>query len=229
MKLRFYAAPVAAMALVVVASNILVQFPMGGNVGRLQLADLLTWGAFTYPFAFLVTDLSNRWYGPAFARRVVYAGFAVAVAASIAAPPLLFRFGLLEFETAGDRLVRIAAASGAAFLLAQLLDILVFSRLRQERWWRAPIFGSLAGSVLDTATFFTVAFAPFFVFAGPNDGFSLEAAPLLGFLSPSAPRWVSWALGDFSVKLLIAVFALIPYRVLMQRVMPYRSPAATAF
>ncbi|GGE13613.1 membrane protein [Aureimonas endophytica] len=223
MNIRPYALPVAAMALVVVASNVLVQFPMAGSLGRLQLADLLTWGAFTYPFAFLVTDLSNRWHGPAFARRVVYIGFAVAVAASILAPPLLFQAGLLEFSTAGDRLVRIAAASGAAFLLAQLLDIFVFSRLRQQRWWQAPAFGSLAGSVLDTATFFTIAFAPAFAFVGPSDDFALQTAPLLGLLQTDAPRWISWAMGDFTVKLLIAAFALIPYRVLMQRVLPYRT------
>ncbi|KAB0677090.1 queuosine precursor transporter [Aureimonas leprariae] len=214
------------MALVVLASNILVQFPMAGHLGRLQLADVLTWGAFTYPFSFLVTDLSNRWYGPRFARRVVYAGFAVAVAASILAPPVLFDLGLLEFAATGDRLVRIALASGAAFLLAQLLDVFVFSRLRQDRWWRAPAFGSLAGSVLDTTVFFTVAFAPFFAFAGPGDDFAAASAPLFGVLADEAPRWVSWALGDFCVKLLIAVVALIPYRVLMQRVLPYRTPQA---
>ena len=101
---------VVAMALVVVASNILVQFPVQGSLGGLQLADLLTWGAFTYPFAFLVTDLANRRYGPRLARRVVIAGFVVAVACSIVIPPLLFNAGLLEFETTADRLVRIATA-----------------------------------------------------------------------------------------------------------------------
>ncbi len=219
---KSYVLPVAAMALVVLASNILVQFPMAGQVGAVALADLLTWGAFTYPFAFLVTDLANRWHGPAFARRVVYAGFAVAVATSILAPPILFAAGLLPFETAGARLARIAVASGAAFLLAQLLDVAVFSRLRQERWWRAPIAGSVAGSALDTAVFFTLAFAPVFVLLGPNDDFSLARAPLVGFMDGQAPRWVSWAVGDFGVKLLIAVVALVPYRMLMGRVRPYR-------
>ncbi|WP_152045066.1 queuosine precursor transporter [Aureimonas psammosilenae] len=221
MKFRTYVAPVAAMALVVAASNVLVQFPMAGHLGSVPLADLLTWGAFTYPFAFLVTDLSNRWYGPAFARRVVYVGFAVAVAASIIAPPLLFHAGLMPFETTGERLMRIAAASGTAFLCAQLLDIFVFSRLRQQKWWQAPAFGSLAGSVVDTTIFFTVAFAPFFAFVGANDDFSLGLSPLLG-LYGEAPRWVSWAMGDFCVKFLIALVALVPYRVLMQRVMPYK-------
>ncbi|RWC16539.1 MAG: VUT family protein [Mesorhizobium sp.] len=165
---------VAAMALVVVASNILVQFPMQGQVGGLSLADLLTWGAFTYPFSFLVTDLANRRYGPAVARKVVFVGFMTAVTCSILVPPFLFRHGLIEFETAADRLVRIAAASGAAFSAA-------------------------------------------FAFAGPNDSFALEAAPLMGMLPVETMRWVSWALGDLSVKLIIAVVALIPYRLLAAR------------
>lgn len=208
---------VVAMALVVVASNILVQFPMQGNLGSVALADILTWGAFTYPLAFLVTDLANRRYGPKLARRVVFAGFVTAVICSIVVPPLLFRAGLLEFETTADRLVRIAAASGAAFLTAQLLDVTVFNRLRRLSWWRAPVFGSIAGSVFDTLIFFTIAFAPLFVFVGPNDDFSLEHAPLLGTFAPEAPRWISWAIGDLAVKLLIAIFALIPYRIIAAR------------
>ena len=123
---------VAAMAIVVAASNVLVQFPVQGTLGSLALADILPWGAFTYPFAFLVTDLANRRHGPAVARRVVLAGFAVAIACSIVFPPLLFRLGLIEFETTAGRLVRIAVASGAAFLAAQLLDITVFNRLRRQ-------------------------------------------------------------------------------------------------
>lgn len=211
---------VAAMALVVVASNILVQFPVQGTVGRLSLADILTWGAFTYPFAFLVTDLANRRYGPAMARRIVFVGFMVAVVCSIVMPPLLFRAGLIEFETASDRLVRIAAASGAAFLTAQLLDVTVFNWLRRQSWWRAPIFGTLAGSVVDTIVFFSIAFSAAFAFAGPNDAFALETAPLMGVLPVEAMRWISWALGDLSVKLIIAVFALIPYRLIAARWSP---------
>jgi uncharacterized integral membrane protein (TIGR00697 family) len=208
---------VVAMAIVVVASNVLVQFPVQGTAGPLSLADILTWGAFTYPFAFLVTDLANRRHGPAFARRVVLVGFALAVACSIILPPLLFKAGLIEFETTSDRLVRIAIASGAAFLTAQLLDITVFNRLRQQSWWRAPVFGTVAGSVVDTMVFFSVAFAAAFAFIGPDDAFALEAAPLFGLLPIEAARWVSWALGDLSVKLLIAVFALIPYRLIAAR------------
>lgn len=213
-RLSSYLPFVAAMALVVVASNVLVQFPVNGQIGGLALADILTWGAFTYPFAFLVTDLANRRYGPAIARQIVFVGFMLAVACSIVVPPLLFKYGFIEFETAADRLVRIAVASGAAFLTAQLLDVTVFNWLRRRSWWRAPVFGSLAGSVLDTAIFFSVAFSAAFAFVGPGDAFSLENAPLLGFLSVDTARWMSWALGDLSVKLLIAVFALIPYRLI---------------
>lgn len=208
---------VVAMALVVVASNILVQFPVQGQLGSLQLADLLTWGAFTYPAAFLVTDLANRRYGPRMARRVVFIGFMTAVACSIVVPPLFYRYGLIEFGTAADRLARIAAASGAAFLFGQLLDVTVFNWLRRQSWWRAPVFGSLVGSVIDTIIFFSIAFAPAFAFIGPSDDFALEMAPLFGVLHVEAARWLSWALGDLSVKLLIAVFALIPYRIIAAR------------
>ncbi|HEY5820042.1 MAG TPA: queuosine precursor transporter [Mesorhizobium sp.] len=205
------------MALVVVASNVLVQFPVQGALGPIQLADVLTWGAFTYPFAFLVTDLANRRYGPKMARTVVFVGFLLAVLCSIIVPPLLLRFGLIEFETTSSRLVRIATASGAAFLTAQLLDITVFNWLRRQSWWRAPIFGTLAGSLIDTAIFFSVAFASTFAFIGAEDAFSLEQAPLLGIFSVETARWISWAVGDLSVKLLIAIFALIPYRLIAAR------------
>ncbi|HEX2017531.1 MAG TPA: queuosine precursor transporter [Aurantimonas sp.] len=226
--LRSLALPVAAMTAIVLASNVLVQFPVFAEIGGLQLADLLTWGAFTYPFAFLVTDLTNRRYGPAVARRVVMAGFATAILCSVLAPPILHDLGLLEYATAGDRLFRIALASGAAFLAAQLLDIAVFNRLRQASWWRAPAASSVSGSVVDTVTFFAIAFAPIFVFVGPNDGFALETAPLLGLFSAEAPRWVSWAIGDFTVKLAIAALALVPYRIVMQQFAPYRPHDAGA-
>jgi len=228
MNARAFVLPLAAMTLIVLASNVLVQFPVSGNIGTLALGDILTWGAFTYPFAFLVTDLTNRRFGPVVARRIVYAGFAVAILASIVAPPLLFRYGLLDYPTAGDRLVRIALASGTAFLMAQLLDIAVFNRLRQLNWWKAPAFASIAGSVIDTLTFFSLAFAPAFLLLGPTDAFSLEPAPLLGVFAVDAPRWISWALGDFTVKLAIAAFALVPYRIIMQRFMPYRPVGAVA-
>jgi uncharacterized integral membrane protein (TIGR00697 family) len=149
----------------------------------------------------------------------------LAVVCSILVPPLLFRIGLIEFETASSRLVRIAAASGAAFLTAQLLDVTVFNWLRRQSWWRAPIFGTLAGSIFDTAVFFTIAFSAAFAFAGPSDAFALETAPLMGVLPVETMRWVSWAFGDLSVKLLIAVFALIPYRLIAAR---WSRPAVAA-
>ena len=193
------------MAAVVVLSNVLVQHPVAYSLGRLNLADLLTWGAFSYPLAFLVTDVTNRLLGPAIARRVVYAGFAVAVVLSaFAATP------------------RIAIASGTAFLAGQLLDIGIFNRLRERAWWKAPAFSSLAGSLADTAIFFTLAFASAFVLIGPNDPFAIESAPLLGLYPLEAPRWLSWALGDFAVKLLTAVVALIPYRVIVGAFVPLR-------
>lgn len=218
----FYAPFVASMALVVLASNVLVQFPVAGKVGGIDLADILTWGAFTYPFAFLVTDLANRRHGPHVARRIVFTGFMAAVACSILVPPLLFQAGLTGFTSESARLARIAAASGAAFLCAQLLDVTVFNYLRRQSWWRAPIVGTLCGSVVDTTLFFGIAFAPVFGFIGPGDDFATEAAPLLGALQMDAPRWVSWALGDLGVKLLIAVVALIPYRLIAAR---WRQPA----
>ncbi|MGH6926622.1 MAG: VUT family protein [Propylenella sp.] len=193
------------MAAVVVISNILVQYPFAFTLGRLNLADLLTWGAFSYPLAFLVTDSTNRLLGPDAARGVVYWGFAVAVVISalIATP-------------------RIAIASGTAFLAAQLLDIFIFNRLRDRTWWKAPSFSSFVSSALDTLVFFSLAFAPLFVFIGPNDPFAVEAAPLLGLYPGEAPRWVSWALGDFSVKVLMAAFALVPYRVIVGIFLPLR-------
>ena len=182
--------PVAAMTLVIVASNILVQYPFA----PFGLADYLTWGAFTYPFAFLVTDLTNRRFGPGMARKVVYVGFAAAVVLSIMlATP------------------RIALASGTAFLAAQLIDVAVFHRLRRGSWWRAPLVSSTLGSTVDTALFFSLAFAPAFALLGPNEPWALEAVPLLG-TGPQAALWISLAVGDFGVKLAIALAALVPFR-----------------
>ncbi|MBB4103873.1 queuosine precursor transporter [Allorhizobium borbori] len=200
---------IALMTLIVVASNFLVQFPLNATVVGINLADLLTWGAFTYPVAFLVTDLTNRQFGPSAARRVVFAGFVVGVG--------------ISFFTS---VPRIAIASGTAYLVGQLLDIAVFNRLRRLAWWRAPLAGSLIGSVLDTAIFFSLAFAAAFVFIGPNDDFALGAAPILGVLSTEAPRWISWAIGDFSVKMLVGLVMLLPYGALMSVLKPM--PAAAA-
>ena len=194
---------VALMTAVVVASNVLVQYPLPGAIAGMQLGDLLTWGAFSYPIAFLVTDLTNRQFGPRTARKVVIAGFVVAIFLSVlVATP------------------RIAIASGSAFLLGQFLDISVFNKLRAQSWWRAPLLGSLFGSFLDTAIFFSFAFAAVFVFLGPNDPFALESAPILGLMAAEAPRWVSWALGDLAVKIIIGLAMLLPYGALMSVVRP---------
>jgi queuosine precursor transporter len=188
---------VLAMTAIVVASNILVQYPLGA---------FLTWGALTYPFAFLVTDLTNRLQGPAAARRVVLAGFGVGILCSFLGTQVMGEFGPLVT-------LRIALGSGLAFLCAQLLDITVFNRLRQGAWWRAPLVSTLVSSTLDTAIFFTVAFSAALTVLEPaNDvSWATASAPLLG-LGPTAPFWVSLAVGDWLVKLLLALVALLPFR-----------------
>jgi len=160
--------PTVAMIVIIVVSNIAVQIPIN---------DWLTWGALTYPVSFLVTDLTNRRFGPLRARRVVYVGFAIAV--------------ILSIYFAGPR---IAVASGSAFLLAQLLDITVFDRLRNTSWWRAPLISSSLASTLDTALFFSLAFA----FTGLP--------------------WMTWALGDLAVKMVMAATMLIPFLALMRMI-----------
>jgi len=164
---RFPWLAVVAMAVVIVASNILVEYPVN---------DWLVWGALTYPFAFLVTDLTNRFHGAKAARRVVYIGFAVGVAAS--------------FYFADPR---IAAASGTAFLVAQLIDVFVFDRLRGRRWWVAPLTSSAMSTVLDTFLFFSLAMA-----------------------GTGAP-WMQYATGDLGVKWVVALVALIPYGLIVGR------------
>ncbi len=202
---------IAAMAAVVTASNFLVQYPVQARLGALSLADLLTWGAFTYPLAFLVTDLTNRNFGPAMARKVVYAGFILAVALScLLATP------------------RIAMASGTAFIIAQLLDVVIFNRLRKLAWWMPPLTSSIIGSLVDTTVFFSLAFAAAFAILGPNDPFAIESSGLFGVLSLQAPRWVSWALGDLSVKLLMALVLLAPYGLLRHLIAQMLAPAAGA-
>lgn len=193
---------ILAMAAIVVASNILVQFPIG---------QWLTWGAFTYPFAFLVNDLTNRFHGPAAARRVVYAGFAVGIACSLIGTQIVGEFGPLVT-------LRIAIGSGLAFLTGQLLDVAIFDRLRQRAWWRAPFLGSLIGSAADTALFFTIAFSAMLVVLEPGNDVSwaAERVPLLGF-GPAVPLWVSLGLADFLVKLAVDLLALLPFRLAVAR------------
>jgi uncharacterized PurR-regulated membrane protein YhhQ (DUF165 family) len=156
-----------AMIAIVATSNYLVQFPIN---------DWLTFGALTYPMSFLVTELTNRFHGPQTAKKVVYAGFIVAVFLSIwVSTP------------------KIAFASGAAFLISQLLDISVFNRLRQGVWWYAPFFASLSASLVDNTIFWSVAFWG-------------EDLPIL-----------TWALGDLSVKLILDLAMLTPFRLAIRR------------
>lgn len=162
---RYLFLPIMAMTLVIIASNILVQYVIN---------DWLTWGAFSYPFIFLVSDLTNRAIGPYNARRVVFVGFAIAVVAS------------LYFAS-----WRIALASGSAFLFSQLMDIMVFNRWRKSSWWKAPLFGSAAASVVDTLVFFAIAFA------GINN------------------NWLMLCAGDVSMKWVMAVLLLAPYKLLL--------------
>jgi len=201
---------IVAMAAVVVASNILVQF--------LILDGLLTWGAFTYPFAFLVTDLMNRLYGPADARRVVYFGFVTGVVCSLIGSQIMLEGDGYTYPAVA---FRIAVGSGIAFLVAQLVDVFVFDRLRAGIWWRAPLASTIVGSVLDTALFFTIAFSasvPFFSEAANGDiSWAWDVAPLLTFGS-DAPLWVSLALADWIVKLSVALVALIPFRIFVHRI-----------
>lgn len=162
----FYA--LVAMITAVAASNYLVQF---------SINDWLTWGAFLYPITFFITELTNRSYGPIAARKIVYVGFGVAVVLSAVLAP-----------------AKIAAASGLAFLVSQLLDISVFNRLRKAAWWVAPFFASFTASAIDTAIFWSIAFYG-------------ENVPLL-----------TWALGDFAVKVAVDVMMLTPFRLAMSRV-----------
>ncbi|MEZ5911168.1 MAG: queuosine precursor transporter [Paracoccaceae bacterium] len=199
---RIHLPGILAMAAIVVASNILVQFLFG---------QWLTWGAFTYPFAFLVTDVMNRVYGAPAARRVVLVGFVVGVICSLIGTRIEGEFGpLVTF--------RIALGSGLAFLVAQLLDVAVFDWLRKGRWWRAPLVSTLVGSSADTAIFFTVAFSAALVALEPGNDVSWagEVLPLLGF-GPAVPLWVSLGVADWLVKLSLALIALLPFRLIVAR------------
>lgn len=180
-----------AMCVAVTVSNILVQYP----VYWFDLNELLTYGAFTYPVAFLINDLTNRFYGPTAARRVVYVGFLTGCLVSwVLVTP------------------RLALASSAAFLLGQLLDIVVFTPLRRKTWWKAPLAAALVGSALDTVLFFAVAFSCHFAFidqmTGYADGSILESTVSLGI---TIPVWLSLAFGDFMVKIVMSLLMLLPY------------------
>lgn len=196
---------IIAMATIVVASNILVQF--------LIVDGLLTWGAFTYPLAFLVTDVMNRVYGVGPARKVVLAGFVTGILCSLIGSQIM-----LEYGPAVP--LRIAVGSGIAFLIAQMTDITVFNRLRGGRWWRAPLVSTLVGSALDTALFFTIAFSASIALFGPGADAAISWAwDIVPFMNigPLMPLWVTLAVADWLVKLSLALIALIPFRLLIAR------------
>lgn len=194
---------VLAMTLVVLASNILVQYPVG---------QWLTWGAFTYPLAFLVSDIINRLEGAKAARRVVYVGFVVGLGCSVVGSQIMTEFGPLVT-------LRVALGSATAFLLGQLLDITVFDRLRRNvAWWKAPFVSTLFGSTLDTAIFFSIAFSTALIWIEPGNDVSWAAGPvpLLGF-GPEVPFWVSLACADWLVKVAVDGIALLPFRLAVYR------------
>ena len=169
-----------SMAFVVSLSNYLVQFP----VKFFHLENLLTYGAFTYPVAFLITDLANRSYGKIKAKKIVYLGFALGV------------FITLYFSTNFSDLIsiRIVIGSGIAFLIAQLIDVNIFDRLRNKKWYIAPLTSSFLGSIIDTFLFFSIAFYG----TGIN--------------------WITLSTGDLLVKIIIALLMLIPFKILLKYV-----------
>jgi uncharacterized integral membrane protein (TIGR00697 family) len=193
---------ILAMAVIVVASNILVQHPMGAY---------LTWGALTYPLSFLVNDIVNRLHGVSAARKVVLVGFVVGLICSVIGTQIVGDFGPLVT-------LRVAIGSATAFLVAQLLDITIFDRLRRAAWWRAPLVSTLLGSSLDSAIFFTIAFSMSLSFLEPSNSvaWAAENGALLG-IGPQVPFWVSLAVADWCVKLAIAVFGLLPFRLIVAK------------
>ena len=177
---RFFFILAFSMALVVTLSNYFVQFP----VNYFGLQDLLTYGAFSYPIAFLITDLSNRRYGKNTAKKIVYLGFALGI------------FLTFYFSTNYSDLIsiRIAIGSGTAFLIAQLIDVNIFDRLRKKIWFAAPLVSSLIGSSIDTFLFFSISFY------GTN------------------VNWIPLSFGDLFVKILVALMMLVPFRLFLSRV-----------
>tara|TARA_Y100001960_G_scaffold33744_1_gene30278 strand:+ start:20 stop:571 length:552 start_codon:yes stop_codon:yes gene_type:complete len=170
------------MGVVVLSSNFLVQFP----VNYYGLNEILTYGAFSYPVAFLITDLANRSYGKIVARKIVYLGFLIGIVFT-----LFFSTNFTDLIS-----IRIAFGSGTAFLVAQLLDVQIFDRLRKNRWYVAPLASSSIGSMVDTFLFFSIA-----------------------FFGTGVP-WVTLSLGDLTVKLFVALIMLIPFRLLLKTFKP---------
>ena len=170
------------MGVVVLSSNYLVQFP----IKYYGLEEILTYGAFSYPIAFLITDLANRSYGKLVARKIVYIGFAIGISFT-----LIFSTNFADLIS-----VRIAIGSGTAFLIAQLLDVQIFDKLRKRKWFIAPLTSSLIGSTVDTFLFFSIS-----------------------FYATGIP-WVTLSLGDLAVKILVALVMLIPFRILLGTLKP---------
>lgn len=200
---------VIAMAIIVVASNILVQF--------LILDGLLTWGAFTLPFAFLVTDVMNRVYGTAAARKVIFAGLVTGIICSLIGTQITVEFA--PGVTGSAVALRVAIASATAFLASQLLDVMVFNLLRQGAWWRAPLGSGIAASILDTILFFGIAFSGTLSFGANADAevaWAAEPAPFL-LIGPEIPLWMTLAVADWMVKISIAFIALVPFRLIVKR------------
>ena len=170
------------MGVVVLSSNYLVQFPLN----YYGLSEILTYGAFSYPIAFLITDLANRSYGKIFAKKIVYFGFLLGIGFSV-----LFSTDFADYIS-----IRIAIGSGTAFLIAQLLDVQIFDNLRKKKWFIAPLTSSLIGSTVDTFLFFSIS-----------------------FYGTEVP-WITLALGDLTVKVLVALIMLVPFRLLLKTFKP---------
>ena len=165
------------MGVVILSSNYLVQFP----IKYYDLEEILTYGAFSYPIAFLITDLANRSYGKIVARKIVYIGFFIGISFT-----LFFSTNFSDLIS-----VRIAIGSGTAFIIAQLLDVQIFDKLRRKKWFVAPLTSSFIGSTVDTFLFFSIS-----------------------FYGTGIP-WITLSLGDLTVKILVALLMLIPFRLLL--------------
>ena len=172
------------MGAVVLSSNYLVQFP----INYYGLNEILTYGAFSYPVAFLITDLANRSYGKLVARKIVYFGFFLGIGFTI-----LFSTDFADYIS-----IRIAIGSGTAFLVAQLLDVKIFDKLRKKKWFIAPLTSSLIGSTVDTFLFFSIS-----------------------FYATGVP-WITLSLGDLTVKILVALIMLVPFRLLLKTFKPIK-------
>ena len=173
------------MAILVTLSNFLVQYP----VNYFGLDQILTYGAFSYPITFLITDLANRSYGKEIANKIVYIGFFLGI--------LLTLFFSTSFQDLIS--IRIAIGSGTAFLVAQLMDVQIFDKLRKRQWFVAPLFSSMIGSIIDTFLFFSIS-----------------------FYGTGVP-WVTLSLGDLIVKVIVALIMLIPFRLLLKTFKPIKA------